>query len=132
ELSAAREGEPQVQLESQPESQPEPQPEVRCCLTVITRRAAFDVASPRAAGLWGAVRALGHELGPWLDLRLVDVGEPADLRMLGWLARHDVRERELAISGGRLHAPRLVRQPGVRATFPASAGHPYQLCVTSP
>jgi thioester reductase-like protein len=115
-LAAAREG----------------QPEAPCRLTVVTRRAAFDVASPRAAALWGAVRALGHELGAGLDLRLVDVGEPSDLPVLGWLARHDVRERELAIRDGRLYAPRLVRRPGAHATFPASAGHPYQLRVTSP
>ena len=42
--------------------------------------------------------------------------------MLGWLARHDIRERELAISGGRLYAPRLVRPPQAQATAPASAG----------
>ena len=103
-----------------------------CRLTVITRRAAHDVASPRAAALWGAVRALGHELGPRLDLRLVDLGEPSDLTVLGWLARNDIRERELAVRDGRLHAPRLVSRPGAHAAFPASQGHPYQLCVTSP
>jgi hypothetical protein len=45
---------------------------------------------------------------PGLDVRLVDIGGPADLPMLRWLARHDVRERALAIRKRRLHALRLV------------------------
>jgi hypothetical protein len=82
-----------------------------CRLTVITRRAALGVWVPREALLWGAARALGRELDPALrvDVRLVDVGGPADLRMLHWLARHDVREHALAIRKGRLHGPYLVR-----------------------
>ena len=60
-----------------------------CRLTIITRRAALDVPSPREALLWAAARALGRELDPGLriDLRLVDIGGPEDLRMLRWLAR---------------------------------------------
>jgi hypothetical protein len=82
-----------------------------CRLTVITRRPAPGVWAPREALLWGAARALGRELDPALrvDVRLVDVGGPADLQTLHWLARHDVRERALAIRKGRLHAPCLVR-----------------------
>jgi hypothetical protein len=88
-----------------------------CRLTIITRRAALDVPSPREALLWAAARALGRELDPGLriDLRLVDIGGPEDLRMLRWLARHDVRERALAIRKGRLHALRLVRTPAAVA-----------------
>ena len=82
-----------------------------CRLTVITRRAGLGVWAPREALLWGAARALSSELDPALgvDVRLVDVGGPADLPMLHWLARHDVREHALAIRKGRLHAPCLVR-----------------------
>jgi hypothetical protein len=93
-----------------------------CRLTIITRRAAFGARTPREALLWGVGRTLGRDLDPalGLDVRLVDVGGAADLPMLGWLARHDVRERALAIRKGRLHAPRLVRRPGAYATAPAS------------
>jgi hypothetical protein len=83
-----------------------------CRLTVITRRAALDVWAPREALLWGAARTLGRELDPAhrVDVRLVDVGGPADLPMLRWLARHDVREHALAIRKGRLHGPCLARR----------------------
>ena len=88
-----------------------------CRLTIITRGAALDVPSPREALLWTAARALGRELDPGLviDLRLVDIGGSEDLRMLRWLARHDVRERALAVRKGRLHALRLVRTPAAVA-----------------
>jgi hypothetical protein len=84
-----------------------------CRLTIITRRAAVDGRSPREALLWAAVRALGRDLDPVLliDIRLVDIGGTEDLPMLCWLARHDVRERALAIRKGRLHALRLLRRP---------------------
>jgi hypothetical protein len=88
-----------------------------CRLTVITRRTGLDVWAPREALLWAAARALSRELDPALrlDVRLVDVGEPADLTMLSWLARHDVREPALAIRKGRLHALRLVPRAGTCA-----------------
>ena len=88
-----------------------------CRLTIITRGAVLDVPSPREALLWTAARALGRELDPGLviDLRLVDIGGPEDLRMLRWLARHDVRERALAVRKGRLHALRLVRTSAAAA-----------------
>jgi hypothetical protein len=93
-----------------------------CRLTVITRRAALGAWAPREALLWGAARALGRELDPALrvDVRLVDVGGPADLPMLRWLARHDVREHALAVRKGRLHAPCLVRRPGAPGTVATS------------
>ena len=93
-----------------------------CRLTVITRRTALDVWSPREALLWAAARTLGRELDPALriDVRLVDVGGPADLAVLRWLARHDVREPALAIRKGRLHALRLVRRAGTCAYAAAS------------
>jgi hypothetical protein len=92
-----------------------------CRVTVVTRRAIFDVASPRPATLWSAVRALSHEVDASIDLRLADVGEPTDLTALCWLARHDVRERELAVRDGRLYAPRLVT-PSVESAATALAG----------
>ena len=94
---------------------------VPCCLTIITCRAVLGAPAPREAMLRGAARVLGHELDPALrlDVRLVDVGGPADLPMLRWLARHDLRERALAIRKGRLHAPRPVRRRGTCATVAA-------------
>jgi len=91
-----------------------------CRLTVITRRAALDVWAPPEALLWGAARSLGRELDPALrlDVRLVDVGGPADLPMLRWLARNDVREYTLAIRKGRLHGPRPSRVGIVPDTDP--------------
>jgi len=93
-----------------------------CRLTVITSRTALDVWSPREALLWAAARTLGRELDLALrvDVRLVDVGGPADLAVLRWLARHDVREPALAIRKGRLHALRLVRRAGTCAYAAAS------------
>jgi hypothetical protein len=93
-----------------------------CRLTVITRRAGLDVWAPWEALLWAASRALGRELESALrlDVRLVDVGGPADLPVLRWLARHDVREPALAIRKGRLHALRLVRQAETCASAAAS------------
>jgi hypothetical protein len=84
-----------------------------CRLTVITHCAALDVRTPREALLWATARALGRELDPALevDVRLVDIGGVADLAMLRWLARHDVREPTLAIRKGRLYALHLVRRP---------------------
>ena len=92
-----------------------------CRLTIITRRAALDDPSPREALLWAAARALGRDLDPALliDIRLVDIGGPEDLRMLRWLARHDVRERALAIRKGRLYVLRLLRRPRASAAVAA-------------
>jgi SAM-dependent methyltransferase len=99
-----------------------------CRLTIITRRAALDVPSPREALLWAAARALGRELDPGLriDLRLVDIGGREDLPKLRWLARHDVRERALAVRKGRLYALRLVRRPRkpANAATPGSVAAP--------
>jgi hypothetical protein len=88
-----------------------------CRLTIITRHAALDGRSAREALLWAAVRALGRDLDPALliDIRLIDIGGPEDLPMLRWLARHDVRERALAVRKGRLHALRMVRRAATAA-----------------
>ena len=80
-----------------------------CRLTVVTQRAVHDVDDPRGSVLWGAVRSMALEIGEEarIDFRLVDVGDSADLKMLAWLARCDLRERELAVREGRLWTPRI-------------------------
>lgn len=100
---------------------PHEDPAGPCRVTVVTARAAFDVAAPGGAALHGAVRALGHELEAGIDLRLADAAEPADLTTLRWLATHDVRERELAIRDGRMYAPRLATLPGQGEATAAAA-----------
>ena len=82
----------------------------QCRMTVVTRRAAHAVEDARGSVLWGAVRSMGLEVGDdaKIDFRLVDLGDPGDLETLAWLARCDVRERELAVRKKRLWAPRLV------------------------
>ena len=81
-----------------------------CRLTVVTRKAAFDVEDPRGSVLWGAVRSMALEVDEEakIDFRLVDLGTPADLETLAWLARVDLRERELAVRQNRVWAPRMV------------------------
>ena len=82
----------------------------QCRLTVVTRRAAHAVVDARGSVLWGAVRSMGLEVGDdaKIEFRLVDLGDPGDLETLAWLARCDVRERELAVREKRLWAPRMV------------------------
>ena len=100
-----------------------------CRLTVVTRKAAFDVEDARGSALWGAVRSMGAEIAEEakLDFRLVDLGTADDLPTLAWLARHDLRERELAVRDGRLWVPRVVsdREPFPR--LPAGENPPYRL-----
>ena len=85
-----------------------------CRVTVVTRRAVMDVAEPGAGAVWGAIRSLDQEIAAdvgteaAMDLRLVDVGDADDLPTLRWLGECDLRERELAIRGGRVWAPRLL------------------------
>ena len=80
-----------------------------CRLTVVTHRAALDVEHPRGSALWGVVRSMAMEVGDEakLDFRLVDLGDADDLRTLAWLARCDLRERELAVRERRLWVPRI-------------------------
>ena len=82
----------------------------RCRVTVATRKAAFEAEDARGSALWGAVRSMAIEIGEeaGLDFRLVDLGADDDLETLAWLARHDLRERELAVREGRLWAPRVL------------------------
>ena len=105
-----------------------------CRVTVVTHGAAFEVEEPRGSALWGAVRSMDLEVGEeaGLRFRLVDLGAPDDLETLAALARRDLRERELAVRGNRLWAPRLVsirdRYPLLRAGEEAA----YRLTLDNP
>ncbi len=103
----------------------------RCRLTVVTRRAVHDVENPRGSALWGAVRSMAIEIGDeaMLDFRLVDLGDAGDLETLAWLARCDLRDRELAIRQRRLWAPRLVSIRERHARVPAGAEPAYRLSL---
>ena len=109
-----------------------------CRLTVVTQRAALDVAEPRASAAWGALRGISQEIAAdvgtqaAIEFRLVDLGSAEDLQTLAWLGAHDVRERELAVRGNQVWAPRLIhvreRSPVVSAGEDAA----YRLALDNP
>ena len=101
----------------------------RCRVTVATRKAVLDAEDPRGGALWGAVRSMALEVGEeaGLDFRLVDLGAADDLATLAWLARHDLRERELAVREGRLWVPRVVSDREQFPRVPAGEDPPYRL-----
>ena len=103
----------------------------RCRLTLVTRRAVHDVQDPRGSALWGAVRSMAIEVGEeaMLDFRLVDLGDAGDLETLAWLARCDLRDRELAVRQRRLWAPRLVSIRERHSRVPAGAEPAYRLTL---
>ena len=105
-----------------------------CRLTVVTRRAAFDVEDPRGNVLWGAVRSMVAELGKEarIDFRLVDLGDSGDLETLTWLSACDVRERELAVRGNHLWAPRVNSLRERYSRVPAGEDTAYRLCLDNP
>ncbi len=112
-----------------------------CRLTVVTRRAAFEVAEPRASAVWGALRAIGQEVAAdvgtesQIEFRLVDLDAAGDLETLAWLGACDLRERELAIRRNRIWVPRLTsireRGPlvaaGEEATYRLTLENPGQI-----
>ena len=100
-----------------------------CRITVVTRKAVFEAEDARGSALWGAVRSMAIEIGEeaGLDFRLVDLGAAADLETLAWLARHDLRERELAVREGRLWVPRVVSDRDQYPRVPAGEDPPYRL-----
>ena len=106
----------------------------RCRLTVVTRRAVHDVEDPRGGALWGAVRSMAIEVGEeaMLDFRLVDLGDAGDLETLAWLARCDLRDRELAVRQRRLWMPRLVGIRERHARAPAGEEPAYRLTLDNP
>ena len=105
-----------------------------CRLTVVTHRAAYDVAAPRGSALWGAVRSMSIEVDEeaMIEFRLVDLGDAEDLEALAWLARCDLRERELAVRQRRLWAPRMVSMPERYARVPAGEHPAYRLTLDNP
>ena len=105
-----------------------------CRLTLVTRRAAFEVDHPRARTLWGALRSIASETGEEcrLDHRMVDIGGPEDLRCLRRLCAGDLRERELAIRRGRLWAPRLLEIRERVARVPEGEDAAWRLRLDNP
>ncbi len=105
-----------------------------CRLTVVTHGAALDAENPRASALWGAVRSMAVEIDEEarIDFRLVDLGDSEDLKTLAYLARCDLRERELAVRKNRLWAPRMVRIPERYSRLPAGEKPAYRLALDNP
>ena len=101
----------------------------QCRITVVTRKAALDAEDARGSALWGAVRGMAVEIAEEakLDFRLVDLGAADDLETLAWLARHDLRDRELAVREGRLWVPRVVSNRELAPRVPAGEDAPYRL-----
>ncbi len=109
-----------------------------CRLTVVTHRAALDVAEPRASAVWGALRSISQETAAdvgtqaAIDFRLVDLGSAADLQTLAWLGAHDLRERELAVRNNRVWAPRLIHVRERSPVVPAGEEAAYRLALDNP
>ncbi len=101
----------------------------RCRVTVATRKAVLDAEDARGSALWGAVRSMAAEVAEEakLDFRLVDLGAASDLKTLAWLARHDLRERELGVRDGRLWVPRVLSDRALFPPVPAGEDPPYRL-----
>ena len=106
----------------------------RCRVTVVTHGAAFDVKDPRGYALWGAVRSMALEVGEdtRIDFRLVDLGAAGDLETLKWLARNDLREREVAVREGRLWVPRIRSIRDATPSVPAGEDSTWRLCLENP
>ena len=109
-----------------------------CRLTVVTQRAAFDVAEPRAGAVWGALRAISQEVAAdagtaaHIDFRLVDLDTGEDLETLAWLDACDLRERELAVRGNRIWVPRLISFRDRFPRVPADEDATYRLALDNP
>ena len=105
-----------------------------CRLTVVTRGAVLDVENPRGSALWGAVRSMTLEidLEARIDFRLVDLGDSGDLETMAWLARCDLRERELAVRANRLWAPRWVDITERYSRLSAGEELAYRLTLDNP
>ena len=101
----------------------------RCRVTVVTRKAVLDAEGPRGSALWGAVRSMAVEVAEeaGLDFRLVDLGAATDLKTLAWLARNDLRERELVVREGRLWVPRVLSNRELFPSVPAGEDPAYRL-----
>ena len=114
------------------------QAQTACRLTVVTRRAVLDVAEPRAGALWGALRAISQEVAAeagtaaLVDFRLIDLDAAEDLKTLAWLDTCDLRERELALRGNRIWAPRLISLRERFPRVPAGEDASYRLSLDNP
>ena len=109
-----------------------------CRLTVVTRRAAFEVEDPRASAVWGAVRGISQEIAAdvgaeaQVDFRLVDLDAPEDLQTLAWLGACDLRERELAVRRNQVWAPRLISIRERSPLVPEDEETTYRLTLDNP
>ena len=118
------------------------QAQEQCRLTVVTRRAVFEVAEPRASAAWGALRAITEEVAAdagtaaRIEFRLVDLATREDLVAMARLEACDLRERELAIRGSRFWVPRLVnlreRLPHVPRASVQNGDAAYRLALDNP
>ena len=105
-----------------------------CRLTVVTRKAVFDVDEPRGSALWGAVRSMAMEVDDEarIDFRLVDLGSVDDLKTLASLGGGDLRERESAVRRNRVWVPRMVSMPERYSRVPAGQEPSYRLVLDNP
>ncbi len=103
----------------------------RCRVTVVTRKAVFDAEDARGSALWGAVRTMALEVveEAGFEFRLVDLSDAGDLKTLAWLARGDLREREMAVRDGRVWVPRVVSNRDEYPYLPEGDDTPYRLFV---
>ena len=114
------------------------QAQTACRLTVVTPRAVLEVAEPRAGAVWGALRAISQEVAAeagtaaLVDFRLVDLDAAEDLETLAWLDTCDLRERELAVRGNRVWAPRLISLRERFPRVPAGDDASYRLSLDNP
>ncbi len=105
-----------------------------CRVTVATRRAAFEVEDARGGALWGTLRSMAAEIDEeaMLEFRLVDLNDAEDLKSLAWLARNDMREREIAVRDGVFWVPRVTSDQADFARLPAREVVPYRLFLDNP
>ena len=105
-----------------------------CRVTVVTAKSVMDVENPRGAALWGAVRCMAVEFGEEfnIDFRLVDLGANGDLKTLEWLARCDLRERELVVRENKLWCPRMTSIQERNPLVSADDDPPYRLNISNP
>ncbi|MCY4376293.1 MAG: KR domain-containing protein, partial [Spirochaetaceae bacterium] len=114
------------------------QAQAQCRLTLVTRRAVFEVTEPRAGAAWGALRAITEEIAAdagtaaRIDFRLVDLDVEEDLETLARLDGCDLRERELAIRGNRIWVPRLVSLRQRVPRVPADEDAAWRLSLDNP
>ena len=106
-----------------------------CRVTVVTSKSVMDVENPRGAALWGAVRSMAVEIDEALeiDFCLVDLGADGDLKTLEWLARSDLRDRELVVRENKLWCPRMVSIRERHSQVAAEDDYPpYRLIIDNP